>query len=557
MFDAPSCSCAPSATPKRDILPYRTVDRGIRPWTILALGLACAASAPAQWTIANASSPTMCAEEDNVQLGVSGPADSFVLEAVHPSYAVGTDSCAAVFDNCTPGDPGYPFQAATQKLYDDGVTVVEGVRQALWWQPQGMNASADNGTPMTDAHYIRIYQKIKEGDYRQWFVLYSDGNMRLIPLPKPPLLDDVCFGSSVIVGPAAPADRPIAEIASVNYSSASRSIEVTYESGGSAVIRLEHLDSVVARVGVAVNYPTDTLPFATFRSMYVADGNSDVDHVAWVDDSLVAHDDAVLSFPGGAGTSWDFYRNTRSTHNTSAPDIRLRMAIPEQLGVFRSGFWAIDANGNRQWDTTDKYFWLGQAGDVPVAADFDGDGIVERGIFRNGFWAVDSNGNGVWEASDQYVWLGQAGDVPVAADFNGDGAAEMGVYRNGFWAVDLNRNGVWDGSDRYLFLGQAGDVPVTGDFTGDGTAEMGVFRNGFWAIDVNRNGAWDAGDRYVWLGAPADVPVTADVNGDGTAEMGVFRGGFWAFDLNRNGIWEPGDGYYWMGSPGDVPVTGP
>ncbi len=37
------------------------------------------------------------------------------------------------------------------------------------------------------------------------------------------------------------------------------------------------------------------------------------------------------------------------------------------------------------------------------------------------------------EASDKYVWLGQAGDVPVVGDFNGDGTSEMGILPRRFW----------------------------------------------------------------------------------------------------------------------------
>jgi len=81
----------------------------------------------------------------------------------------------------------------------------------------------------------------------------------------------------------------------------------------------------MARVDITVNYPTGTLPFATFRSMFVADGNADVDHVRWKDASGALHDDAIMTFSGGEGTEWFFYRRTRSQHNTSAPDIRIRL----------------------------------------------------------------------------------------------------------------------------------------------------------------------------------------------------------------------------------------
>jgi len=135
----------------------------------------------------------------------------------------------------------------------------------------------------------------------------------------------VCFGSSVIIGPAAAAQRPIAEIVSVTYVSQSQSLEIKYRDGGSAVIILRDVNRDLTRVQVNLNYQASALPFATFRSMFVADGNADVDYVKWVDAAGVMRDDPIMTFPGGEGTEWFFDRQTRSRHNTSAPSIRIRI----------------------------------------------------------------------------------------------------------------------------------------------------------------------------------------------------------------------------------------
>ena len=229
--------------------------------------------------------------------------------------------------------------------------------------------------------------------------------------------------------------------------------------------------------------------------------------------------------------------------------------LPAVGGVFRSGFWATDSNRNWQWDASDNYFTLGQAGDVSVVGDFDGDTLTEFGIFRNGLWAIDINHDKAWDAGDMYVWLGEATDVPTVGDFDGDGRDDMGVFRSGLWAIDINHSASWDVNDKYVWLGQAGDIPVVGDFNGDGLAEMGVFRNGLWAIDTNRNGLWESSDKYVWLGQAGDIPVVGDFNGDGAAEIGVFRNGLWAIDTNRNDTWDASDGYFWLGQAGDLPVV--
>ena len=272
----------------------------------------------------NQSISTLCAEDDNINIPFSGDVTSFVIEATHPTYEVGTDNCAPDFSNCLPPEPGYLFIPGVYKLFDDGETVVEAIREAEWWRPNGMEVSVDAGTPETDIHYVRVYRKIADAnEWPQYFVLYMDGNLRLIPHP-PAGITSVCFGSSVIIGRASTALRPIAEVTSARYVSMSKSMEVLYQTGGSAILDLQEVNRTIARVRITVNYPTD-IPFATFRSMFVEDGNADIDYVRWKDSSLVLHDDPIMTFSGGKGTEWFFYRSIRSQHNTSAPDIRVRL----------------------------------------------------------------------------------------------------------------------------------------------------------------------------------------------------------------------------------------
>src|SRR5207244_7125803 len=98
-------------------------------------------------------------------------------------------------------------------------------------------------------------------------------------------------------------------------------------------------------------------------------------------------------------------------------------------------------------------------------------------FFRAGLWLADRNGNLQWDGSaggDMASLLGQSGDVPLYADWNGSGTAKMGIFRAGLWVLDYNGNGQWDGpvgGDRFLYFGQAGDIPVVGDWNGDGRAK--------------------------------------------------------------------------------------
>ncbi|MCI0420570.1 MAG: PA14 domain-containing protein, partial [Acidobacteria bacterium] len=161
---------------------------------------------------ANQSTTTECAEEDNVNIPLTGQIASFIIEATHPTSPVPPDNCAPDFSNCPPALSGFSFTPGVFKLFDDGETVVEAVREASWWRPNGMAAAVDDRPQAPDAHYVRIYRRIADtSEYPQVLVLYQDGALRLIPQP-PVGASSVCFGSSVIIGPAAPAQRPIAEI---------------------------------------------------------------------------------------------------------------------------------------------------------------------------------------------------------------------------------------------------------------------------------------------------------------------------------------------------------
>jgi hypothetical protein len=261
--------------------------------------------------------------------------------------------------------------------------------------------------------------------------------------------------------------------------------------------------------------------------------------------------------------------STTATVTVSVPDSKL-----DKAGVFRAGLWILDANGNGIWDPTagDRAFHLGQAGDIPVAGDWNGDGRSEAGVFRSseGLWVVDYNGNGVWDGPDvdRAFILGQSGDQPVVADWNGDGRAKAGIFRpsQGLWVLDYNGNGRWDGtvSDRGFPLGQSGDQPIVGDWNGDGRDKAAVFRpsSGLWVLDYNGNALWDGplADRAFSLGQNGDRAVAGDWNGDGRDKAGVFRSsqGLWVLDYNRNARWDGTDldRASFLGQNGDQGVVG-
>jgi serine-aspartate repeat-containing protein C/D/E len=137
------------------------------------------------------------------------------------------------------------------------------------------------------------------------------------------------------------------------------------------------------------------------------------------------------------------------------------------------------SQGNLRADVVDHVFEYGNQGDVPVAGDWNGDGVANIGIFRGGTWFLDADGNGRWSFGDVYVeHFGEVGDVPVVGDFNGDGIDDLGVYRGGTWYLDADGDRSLTAHDKVFRLGGPGDKPAVGDFNGDGIDEIAVCRDG-------------------------------------------------------------------------------
>jgi List-Bact-rpt repeat protein len=148
-----------------------------------------------------------------------------------------------------------------------------------------------------------------------------------------------------------------------------------------------------------------------------------------------------------------------------------------QLGTFRpsNATWYLDLNGNGRLDkgnTDAKLGPFGASTDLPVVGDWTGSGTTKIGTFNSatGMWQLDRNGNGSFDgcAVDGCAGpFGKAGNLPVAADWNGTGTAKIGTFDpvTGMWQLDMNGNGTFDGctSDACVGpFGQQGDRPVVG-----------------------------------------------------------------------------------------------
>jgi SpoIID/LytB domain protein len=191
---------------------------------------------------------------------------------------------------------------------------------------------------------------------------------------------------------------------------------------------------------------------------------------------------------------------------------------------------------------------FGQAGDTPLACDWNGDGASTLGIFRRGiFYVTDVPGGGIAETVFAF---GQAGDQPVCGDWDGNGSETVGVYRNGVvFLRNSNATGIAEGQ---FSFGQRGDRLVTGDWNADSFDTVGVWRSGrFYLTNSNLRPTTDVSVAY---GSAGDAPAVGDWDGNGSDTIGVFRNGL--FYLRNDALSGPAQSTVPFGDRGDVPLPG-
>jgi hypothetical protein len=187
------------------------------------------------------------------------------------------------------------------------------------------------------------------------------------------------------------------------------------------------------------------------------------------------------------------------------------------IAVWRpsAGTWHILASGN----TPIPVETLGQAGDIPVPGRYDINSRADIAVWRpaTGTWHIKDSGTGVVRT----VQWGQAGDIPVPADYDGDGRTDLAVWRpsNGTWYIIPSSTGVSYSRQ----WGQVGDKPVPGKYFGTVKADMGIYRpsEGTWHLLSSQTGATQS----VRYGEAGDIAVPGNYDGDLKTDIAMWRPG--------------------------------
>ncbi|KAL4231368.1 hypothetical protein ACF0H5_008947 [Mactra antiquata] len=216
----------------------------------------------------------------------------------------------------------------TTILFQDQTTVIEGVDMDMWWRTnETMNVILTNKKEsFTNVDFLRIYQRVPwtDASLSQTFVLYQDGNVRLLPL-TPHGLDWIPFGSSVLIGQTdLHSTRPSAPISHLHIDPFTLNMKIFYKDGGTIKLDIKSEGTRTSLMVSESHFTSDlnVSPFVTFRSMFVENGNGDVDHLSIDSEGAVP---IIGSWKFLHGNYFAFHRKCISKHNTLSPDIIIRI----------------------------------------------------------------------------------------------------------------------------------------------------------------------------------------------------------------------------------------
>jgi hypothetical protein len=233
--------------------------------------------------------------------------------------------------------------------------------------------------------------------------------------------------------------------------------------------------------------------------------------------------------------------------------------LKADLSVFRpsDGTWYSRLSSNGQNSVVN----FGTNGDLPVPADYDGDGVTDQAVVRTTpqgkYWYfLQSSDN-----SFQIIAFGLPEDKVLTGDYDGDGRADMVAVRptaqNLAWYIRSSSSP--DEISTHIF-GLSSDQPVIGNFVTGLDTVGGLYATDLAVVRAEPNGkkTWHMQDingfnyKQMQFGLASDINVPADYDRDGYTDIAVWRpssGTWYMFDESQNKVTIK----QW-GMNGDIPV---
>lgn len=274
--------------------------------------------------------------------------------------------------------------------------------------------------------------------------------------------------------------------------------------------------------------------------------------------------DVPMVVDPSSGVAYLSMAGSHSIQRYGAPHVR-----NDTLGVWRPANHSFYLRGSNTHGDADMTVTIdgASATDLPIAGDWNGDGIDTVGVYRpstSQFYLWDSLITPRLDSAHYSARLGNPGDQPLAGDWNGDGRDGIGIFRPSNGVIFL-RNDAFSGSvDFAMVYGTPDDIGIAGDWNGDGQDSTGTYRPSerrFYLSDLNTDGAIN--DTYTLdFGDAADVPFAGDwarggqPAGTGQASVGVFRPSQGVFILRDS--FQPVSTFQTVvyGAAGDLPILG-
>jgi glucose/arabinose dehydrogenase len=228
----------------------------------------------------------------------------------------------------------------------------------------------------------------------------------------------------------------------------------------------------------------------------------------------------------------------------------------DRVGIYRGG--AFYLRNSLTTGAADNVIFFGQSGWLPVAGDWNNDGVDTIGVFdpNNGVFHL-RNSNTPGAASVVFAF-GGAGDTPLAGRWDNTMTADgIGVFRSSNGTIHMRRALSGGAADIVAVIGIPGDVGIAGDWNGNGFDSVGVYRpsTGNFYLSNSTSGvvAINHGPTINGVGSGA-TPIIGDWTGAGASRIGGFTSGELRLATTLNGG-NPDINFY-FGAAGDRPVAG-